>query len=148
MERQFNKAQQKSKAAFNGGPSSEPDPSSQMDVMAVSHHLPSGISCFSSGGICDLPPSSLGLSRGILLCLPDVSTVASVIPPLPQWWQPETTFTQTAVGLCMEEEQLPSNQLDLQTMLSTALSLWQLVFSMRPRYHLKPCLHSPKFRGI
>lgn len=51
--------------------------------------------------------------------MPDVSAATFVEPPVVQRRIPEVTFTPTAVGLCSG---VPSNQLDLHSMLSDALA--------------------------
>lgn len=88
----------------------------------MSHNVPSGVPLASLADDRDYPCQPLGLSKGVFLSMPDVSTVGRSVPPIPQRRQVEATFTPTAAGLRKEEGDLLGDQLDLQTMLSTALS--------------------------
>lgn len=52
----------------------------------------------------------------------DVSGVGLAAPQSSHHRSPEATFTPTAAGLCTQESFVPGSQLDLQSMLSSALS--------------------------
>lgn len=56
------------------------------------------------------------------MSMPDVSGVGLAAPQSSHHTLPEATFTPTATGLRAQESFVPGSNLDLQSMLSSALS--------------------------
>lgn len=118
LERQFEKAKRRTTQSTNRNDSAaEPGTSDQLDASAGPSLLPCDNACSIAGGPGTV--SALGLSKGVSLSLPDVSSAAMVKPSSALRQLPEATFTPTAAGLHTRES---GAQLDLHSMLSDALA--------------------------
>lgn len=106
FEKQFDKARQAALTSGRGVSASE----------AVETPLAS-----SSDGIPQ-PATALAGATSVSRSMPDVSQVSLDPLQIPRRSLPEATFTPTAAGLRAPESQPPAASLDLQSILSTALS--------------------------
>lgn len=115
LERQFEKA--KSHLTCHQASATDLGLSSRsVEVAGPSHN--SQATSASSAGSLDAPPN-LGLSKGVSLSLPDVSSASAVRPSSDLRRLPEATFTPTAAGFCPEEA---GAQFNFQSILSDALA--------------------------